>query len=171
MKNKIAIAALTIGLSSGLQASELEGRWALQNADDTQAQLDEAVEKVAKEMNFFIRALARPVLKKQTQICQQWRLAFNDDDFSWQCDEAEPERMPVTAQGEVVKVDEEEVEISGTFQQTSSKIVTVLESERGKRTDTWEKLGTNELIYTAKLESEKLPTPLTWSLTYKKVRP
>ncbi|MEO9654245.1 hypothetical protein [Marinomonas sp.] len=171
MNKRIGLTALAMCLAYGAQANELEGRWVLQNVDNTQAQLDEAVEKVAKEMNFFIRALARPVLKKQTQICQQWQLKFPADDFTWQCDDADPERMPVAAKGEVVKVDEEDVEISGTFQQTSDKIVTVLESERGKRTDTWEKLGTNELLYTAKLESEKLPTPLTWSLTYKKVRP
>jgi hypothetical protein len=159
-----------MALSSGVQASGdvLAGKWMLQDADSTQAKLDEAVENVAQEMNFFIRALARPVLKKQTQICQQWTLGWQTEQFQWQCDSEEVDNIPLAAHGEVIKKDEEGVEISGTYQQTNDAVVVVLESERGKRTNTWKQVGENELLFTVKLESEKLPTPLTWSLNYRK---
>jgi len=166
----IGVGLLTALLSVGAQAAEnhLAGKWLLQDADSTQAKLDEAVENVAQEMNFFIRALARPVLKKQTQICHQWLLSWQAKQFQWQCDNAEIDTIPITASGEVIKKDEEGVEISGTYQQTNDVVIVVLESERGKRTNTWKQVGDNELLFTVKLESEKLPTPFTWSLTYKK---
>ena len=171
MKKLIGVGIVAaMALSSGAQASGdvLSGKWMLQDADSTQAKLDEAVENVAQEMNFFIRALARPVLQKQTQICQQWLLDWQVKQFQWQCDDAEADTIPLTANGEVIKKDEEGVEISGTYQQTNDAVVVVLESERGKRTNTWKQVGENELLFTVKLESEKLPTPLTWSLSYRK---
>lgn len=170
MNRLIGVGVLSVVLSSGVQATgvELGGKWILQDADSTQAKLDEAVENVAQEMNFFIRALARPVLKKQTQICHQWLLGLQQKQFQWQCDDAEMDTIPLTANAEIIKKDKEGVEISGTYQQTSDAVVVVLESERGKRTNTWKQVGENELLFTVKLESEKLPTPLTWSLTYKK---
>ena len=161
---------VVMGFSAAAQASsdDLAGKWVLQNAGSTQATLDEAVENVAQEMNFFIRALARPVLKKQTQICQQWTLGWQAKQFQWQCDSADMDSMPIAAKGDVFKQDEEGIDISGTYQQTADSVVLVLESERGKRTNTWKQVGDNELLFTVKLESEKLPTPLTWSLSYKK---
>lgn len=119
-------------LSGALQAANLEGEWQLQDAANTQAKLDEAVENVVQEMNFFIRALARPVLKKQTQICQQWQLAKQAGEFSWQCDQEEADQIPLTAKGEVFKTDEEDIEISGSFTESAQAIVVVVESERGQ---------------------------------------
>jgi hypothetical protein len=164
----IGVGIVAMVLGSGAQASNLEGEWRLQDAGNTQSKLDEAVENVAKEMNFFIRALARPVLKKQTQVCQQWLLSQTENQFQWQCDTDEADIIPLSANGDVIKEDEEGIEIFGTYQETETSVVVVLESERGKRTNTWQSVSENELIYTVKLESEKLPTPLTWSLTYKK---
>ncbi|ETX12066.1 hypothetical protein MUS1_00195 [Marinomonas ushuaiensis DSM 15871] len=168
MNKFIGIGVVAMMLSSGVQASNLDGKWILQDADNTQTKLDEAVENVAQEMNFFIRALARPVLKKQTQVCQQWLLSQTENQFQWQCDSEETDTIPLSANGQVIKKDEEGVEISGTYQETENSVVVVLESERGTRTNTWQSVRENELIYIVKLESEKLPTPLTWSLTYKK---
>lgn len=169
MNKFIGVGVIAMVLGSGVQASSLEGEWVLQDADNTQTKLDEAVETVAQEMNFFIRALARPVLKKQTQVCQQWLLAQTANQFQWQCDSEEADTIPLSASGEVIKKDEEDVEISGTYQETETSIVVVLESERGTRTNTWQSVSENELIYTVKLESEKLPTPLTWTLSYKRL--
>jgi hypothetical protein len=164
----IGVGILSMVVSSGVQALNLEGTWRLQDADNTQAKLDEAVENVAQEMNFFIRALARPVLQKQTQVCQQWVLGWQAEAFQWQCDAAEADVIPMSAKGEVIKKDEEGVEISGTYQQTNEAVILVLESERGKRTNTWRQISDSEVLFTVKLESEKLPTPLTWSLSYQK---
>lgn len=168
MKKTVLTMALALSMSMNATAADIDGVWRLQNAENTQAQLDDAVEGVVKEMNFFIRALARPVLKKQTQICQDWKLGSTPDQFTWQCDDIEAETIPLTAQGEVIKVDEEDIEIMGTFKATQDSVITILESERGIRTNTWKQVSDNELLYTTKLESEKLPKPLTWTLSYKK---
>nr|WP_264194008.1 hypothetical protein [Marinomonas algarum] len=148
---------------------DVTGKWQLQNADQTQATLEVAVNKVAKEMNFFIRALAKPVLREQTQICDQWQLDWQKAQFQWQCDDTETEVVPMIAQGEKIKTDDEGVDIFATYQHTADSVVVILTSERGKRTNTWQRLNDQRLLYTAKLESEKLPTPLTWSLNYRRV--
>lgn len=164
-----AMLAASVQLTAA-QANEpnVTGTWQLQDAEGAQATLDQAVENVAQEMNFFIRALARPALKKQTQICTQWQLGWSTSQFQWQCDRIDADVISVDAQKVLLKTDEEGVEIFATYQYTSDLVVIILESERGKRTNTWQRLGENELRYTAMLESEKLPTPLTWTLTYTK---
>jgi len=165
---KIGLMASVLMVCIRANASDMDGVWQLQYAGSTQAKLDEAVETVVQEMNFFIRALARPVLKKQTQICHQWKLQSQANQFQWQCDSDKLMVIPMTAKGDLLEKDEEGIEIMGTFQTTDDSVVTVLESERGKRTNTWRLLGENELLYTVKLESEKLPKPMTWSLSYKR---
>lgn len=160
------LAIMPILASSYAWSADVSGTWKLVNAGNTQAQLEEAVERVAQEMNFFIRALARPVLREQTQVCQQWQLDLNSQTFLWQCDDNDADELSLSAAGEAYKVDEEKVEIFGTFQSTNDSVITVLESERGKRTSIWQKVSDGELLYTVKLESEKLPTPLTWTLNY-----
>lgn len=165
---KTLLMTVMFTVSMNTLATDFNGTWQLQNADNTQAKLDEAVESVAKEMNFFIRALARPALKKQTQICHQWLLQSQEDQFQWQCDTDEAMVISMAAKGSFLKKDEEGVEISGTFQRTKDSIVTILQSERGTRTNTWKMVDSNELLYSVKLESEKLPKPMTWKLNYKR---
>jgi len=165
---KTLLMTVMLAVSANAVAADFNGTWQLQDANNTQAKLDEAVESVAKEMNFFIRALARPALKKQTQICNQWLLQSVDNQFQWQCDNDDMLVIPMTAQGEFLRKDEEGVEISGTFQRSDDSVVTILQSERGIRTNTWKMVGSNELHYSVKLESEKLPKPMTWMLSYKR---
>lgn len=155
-------------VSTNSVAADFNGTWQLQDTNNTQATLDEAVESVVKEMNFFIRALARPALKKQTQICNQWLLQTVDNQFQWQCDSDDMLVLPITAKGEFLRKDEEGVEILGTFQRVEDSIVTMLQSERGIRTNTWKMINDNELHYSVKLESEKLPKPMIWTLSYKR---
>jgi len=165
---KTLLMTVMLAISANAAAADFNGTWQLQDANDKQAKLDEAVESVAKEMNFFIRALARPALKKQTQICTQWRLQTVDNQFQWQCDGDDALVIPISAQNEFLRKDEEGVEISGTFQRSDDAITTILQSERGIRTNTWKMVGDNELSYRVKLESEKLPKPMTWMLSYKR---
>jgi hypothetical protein len=56
--------------------------------------------------------------------------------------------------------------ITGTLQQSDNRMVTILESDRGKRTNVWQMVSDMELQYTTTLESDKIPKPLTWTLTY-----
>ncbi|NLQ17242.1 hypothetical protein HGG82_06335 [Marinomonas sp. M1K-6] len=159
------VVAMTLG--SGVQAANLEGTWVLQDADNTQAKLDAAVEDVVKEINFFIRALARPVLEKETQICNTWLLATDATQFLWQCDESPPGELALSANKSEMMSDDGRL-IHGTLQQSEDRVATILESDRGKRTNVWQIVSDNEMRYTTTLESDKIPKPLTWTLTYHK---
>lgn len=165
MKKLIGVGVLSVLLSSGVQALSLEGAWRLQDADNTQAKLDAAVEDVVKEINFFIRALARPVLEKETQICNTWLLATDATQFLWQCDDNPPGELALSANNTEMMSDDGRL-ITGTLQKTDDRISTILASDRGTRTNVWQIVSDNEMHYTTTLDSDKIPKPLTWTLTY-----
>ncbi|MFQ3187202.1 hypothetical protein [Marinomonas primoryensis] len=165
MNKLIGVGVLSVLISSGAQALSLEGAWSLQDADNTQVKLDAAVEDVVKEINFFIRALARPVLEKETQICNTWLLATDTTQFLWQCDDNPPGELTFNANSSEMMSDDGRL-ILGTLQKTDNRISTILESDRGKRTNVWQIVSENEMHYTTTLESDKIPKPLTWTLTY-----
>ena len=165
MKKTILAAGLMTLAGHTMAATNVAGIWHLQDSANTQATLDAAVEDVVKEINFFIRALARPVLQKETQICNTWVLATNETHFLWQCDENIPGELLLTANKSETMSDDGRL-ISGTLAQTEQQIITILESDRGKRTNVWAKVNDNVMHYTTTLESDKIPKPLTWTLTY-----
>jgi len=157
--------SLLVGLSSGVFAAPVDGQWYLQDAGSTQAKLEGAVDSVAKEMNFFVRMIARPILEKETKICHQWQLSTQTKQWQWQCDSNDIETIPLGANRVKTQGDDDR-DIFSTLHQTANQVEVIQESERGKRTNTWKMLDANTLEYTATLESEKLPKPLTWTLTY-----
>jgi len=146
-------------------ASPIEGTWYLQDKANTQAKLDMAVEESAKKINFFIRALARPVLEKEAKICETWALSSDDTNFIWQCGDKKASELVLSANKSKTLSDDGR-EILGSLERSEERIVVVLESDRGKRTNKWVMRNENELEYSATLESSKLPKPLTWTLTY-----
>ncbi|GAA0825958.1 MAG: hypothetical protein WBA64_07240 [Marinomonas sp.] len=170
MKKWMVTGSLLIGLSSSVFAAPVDGQWYLQDAGSTQAKLDAAVDSVAKEMNFFVRMIARPILEKEARICHQWQLSTQAKQWQWQCDTEAAETIPLNANRFKTQGDDDR-EIFSTFHQTANEVDVILESERGKRTNTWKMLDANTLEYTATLESEKLPKPLTWTLTYTHTKP
>lgn len=165
-KNILTIAISTLCASSAFADTGFEGTWQLQNPGNTQATLDAAVDSVVSEMNFFIRGFARSALEKETVVCQQWQFQSDAQQFTWQCDEQAPVTLMMS--GETPLKGDDDRDILGTFQQADGRIETTLASERGVRTNVWQMTGAGHLSYTATLESEKLPKPLTWTLTYAK---
>ena len=144
--------------------TELNGDWQIQEADNAVKGTAEAIEGVVKEMNFFIRGLARGALEKETVECQQWQLQSDTQQFTWQCDDQDP--VTLNLSGETLLKGDDDREIRGTFQYADGRIETTLASERGVRTNVWQLIENGEMSYTASLVSEKLPKPLTWTLTY-----
>lgn len=165
MNKTMLTAALLMAAAPVMASNGVTGIWHLQDSNNTQATLDSAVEDVVAEMNFFIRPLARPVLKKETQICSTWMLATDEANFVWQCDDKTPGELALTANKMETMSDDGRL-ITGTLRHESEQIVTILESDRGKRTNVWKLVNDKEMKYTTTLESEKLPKPLTWTLTY-----
>lgn len=166
VKKWILTSGLLAMFSSGVFASSVDGDWVLQDASNTQAKLDAAVNSVADEMNFFVRMIAKPILKKEATICHEWHLSTQSDKWQWQCDNNTAETIPVGASRFETKGDDGR-KIYSSIHQTANQVEVVLESERGKRTNIWTQVDPNTITYTAKLESSKLPKPLTWTLTYK----
>lgn len=168
MKKSI-IPALIIGTSLSMSAVadvNLEGVWQVQDAENTQETLDTAVEEVVQEMNFFIRKIARNKLKEQAQVCNTWNFATLNSNFSWQCNQDEIFELASAAKDQSVTKEDGSV-FTGTISRGENYIATILTGEKGVRTNMWKKVSENEMLYTATIESEKLPQPLTWTLVYK----
>lgn len=144
----------------------LEGVWQVQDAENTQETLDTAVEEVVQEMNFFIRKIARNKLKEQAQVCNTWNFATLNSNFSWQCNQDEIFELASAAKDQSVTKEDGSV-FTGTISRGENYIATILTGEKGVRTNMWKKVSENEMLYTATIESEKLPQPLTWTLVYK----
>jgi len=166
---KLILPALIIGTSLSMSVAaevNLEGVWQVQGAENTQATLDTAVEEVVQEMNFFIRKIARSKLKEQAQVCNTWNFATLNSNFSWQCNQDEIFELATAAKDQSVTKEDGTV-FTGTIDRGENYIATVLTGEKGIRTNMWKKISENEMQYTATIESEKLPQPLTWTLNYK----
>lgn len=166
---KTILPALIIGSSLSMTAYadvNLEGVWQVQGAENTQATLDTAVEEVVQEMNFFIRKIARSKLKEQAQVCETWNFAEMNNNFSWQCDQDETFELASAAKDQSVTKKDGST-FTGTIENGDNYIATILTSDKGVRTNMWKKISDSEMQYTATIESEKLPQPLTWTLNYK----
>ncbi|ADZ93260.1 hypothetical protein [Marinomonas mediterranea] len=154
---------------NALAAPPIEGAWQLSQAGDISKQLENAVEEVVSDMNFFVRSFARPVLKKETKVCQTWQILLDSKTVLWQCDDESASELPANAlRYETKAEDDKDRTIYNTVQFDEKSLTIELASERGTRTNYWLLTDPNTLEYTATLESEKLPKPLTWTLTYKR---
>ena len=146
-------------------STDISGVWTLQDNNNTQETLESAIEGVVQEMNFLFRALWRTVLKRETQVCSSWMLATTDESFLWQCDEIPANELALSANQTETMSDDGRL-ITGSYKEGDRYVATILESERGIRTNLWRMINENELEYTTTLESDKMPKPLTWKLKY-----
>lgn len=168
--NKIIALLLAAGLSSGVYAqSPVVGTWQLEDSSSAQGVIDEAIDGVVKEMNFFIRSIARSRLEKEAQVCQQWQLGDAQQMFQWQCDQQPSWQIMATADATDLKGDDGR-DITAQYVGTDNSRQATLLSERGERIHQWQQEG-DRMLYHATIVSEKLPKPLEWTLVYKKVTP
>ncbi len=148
-----------------MASANLSGVWTLQDANNTQATLESAIEGVVQDMNFVYRTIGRMVLKRETHVCNSLMLATSDESFLWQCDEIPANELALSANKTETMSDDGRL-ITGSYKEGDRYVATILESERGIRTNLWRMLNENELEYTTTLESDKMPKPLTWKLKY-----
>lgn len=171
MNNNKVLAMLLGGCCTGAvlaaESSPLDGRWQLQNADTTQATIDAAIEDVVQDMNFFIRAIARSKLEKEATTCDRWLILTSQKRFFWQCDEQDP--LEVATLAPTALKGDDGRDITATYKESANSVETLLASKRGERTNHWELISDNELHYTATIMSDRLPKPLSWTLTYQRV--
>ena len=160
--------ALILGLGVSINAmanTELNGDWQIQDADTAAKGTVEAIEGVVKEMNFFVRGIARSRLEEETQLCQQWSLTLAEQIFTWQC--AAGAQWTVSTHSDTELKGDDGRAIHASVKQIGQDVSVTLRSERGTRTHIWEQQG-DTVIYRSILESEKLPKPLEWSLKYQR---
>lgn len=165
-KNKLAL-VVSLGLSVNVLADTgLTGSWQIQDMNQVSNNTAEAIDGVVKEMNFFVRSIARSRLQDESQVCQQWSLLLTEETFKWQC--ADGPQWTVNTQTQTDLKGDDGRDITASFNQTDQRVSVTLQSERGTRIHTWEQQG-NGLSYSSVLKSDKLPKPLEWSLEYQRL--
>ena len=167
--NKKNTLALVVGLSCSIQVmadTTLTGGWQIHDMNLASSSTSEAIEKVVKEMNFFVRSIARSRLEEEAQVCQRWSLLLTEQTFKWQC--ADGPQWTVNTHSNTKLKGDDGREIQASFSQVGDRVSVTLQSERGTRTHSWEERG-NEMKYFSTLMSEKLPKPLEWSLDYQRL--
>lgn len=168
--NKIVALLLATGLSSAVYAeSVVSGTWQLENPASAQGVIDDAIDGVVKEMNFFVRGIARSRLEDEATVCRQWTLTESAETFAFQCAQQPSWQMAVSASPTNLK-GEDGRDITAQYEATGTSRQATLASERGERRHQWERQD-ERLIYRATIVSEKLPKPLQWTLVYEKVAP
>ena len=166
MNNKKKL-ALIVGLGFSLPVlsdSGLTGNWQIANMDQASKDTAVAIEGVVKEMNFFVRGIARSRLEEEAQVCPEWRIKRSEQSFSWQCEDGA--MWTVDTQGGPALKGDDGRDIRATFTQLGDSVSVTLRSERGVRTHQWLRQA-DGVMYRSILESEKLPKPLEWSLQYR----
>ena len=154
---------LALLLSSPLVA-QFPGTWKLA----AQPNLPEVIKQATAPMNFLIRPIARARLKKTNAAYAQIQIAISPTEITLQYDAREPQHMP--ADGKPVpwtREDGERFLISARMEQ--EKLIQTYQAEDGERSNVFHlDPASGRLSLEVTIRSRKLPSPMTYALTYQK---
>ncbi len=132
------------------------------------ASINQKIEKLVDDMNFVKRPFARSSLKGTTEPCGKLTLAFPSDEVSVKCHGKPVTVSPDDGTQAPYKSDDGETyqvrqEISG------SSLTQFFRGEDGTRTNTYTLSdGGDTLNLAVKIESDQLPRPLQYKLSFKR---
>ena len=148
--------------------SMLDGTYAA--LADESARIDAAIEQAVATMNFIKRPIARSRLKKTNPAYRSIAIATSDGQITVTFDERKPVAMP--SGGTTVKWtrdDGEVLDVGATIEATTLK--QTFKAEDGQRLNTFVLAPDGRaLTLEVTITSEQLPTPLRYSLTYRRTR-
>jgi hypothetical protein len=152
----------------GVEATHpMNGSWRIDTADSTlRKNLDAAIESVAKEFNLLFRDLVRQKLSGATKLCATYTLNVQAEAVHFSCDD----RPSVTLQRDgspFHTLNEAGEPVRGTVEVQGHTVRVSWKGEAGGRTNEFS-LKEDTLVLTAKVRSDRIPTPLSWTVDYKK---
>lgn len=132
------------------------------------ASVNQKIEKLVDDMNFIKRPFARSSLKGTTEPCAKLTLAFPSDEVSVKCHGKPVTVSPDDGTQAPYKSDD------GTTYQVrqeieGSSLTQFFKGEDGTRTNTYTlSNGGDTLNLAVKIESDQLPRPLQYELSFKR---
>lgn len=125
-----------------------------------------AVDEAAASVNWMIRPLARPRLSEVATACPGYRFDLQGERFQVQCDGKPPFDWTVGKTGAWEADDGESMTVS--LKRSGDALVLDFTGEDGGKTFTYDFGADGALRVTQQVRSSHLPTPMTWTLAYRR---
>jgi len=147
---------------------DIEGTWsATTSRSAARRAIDRQIDEVVEEMFFVKRPFARNKLRDGTEPCGEITVETGEENLTIQCDD----RPPAVAAPDGTETDYRDDEGS-TYELSqrleSDRIVQVFEASEGTRTNVYRLEGSDRLILSARLESDRLPEPVTYTRSFER---
>jgi hypothetical protein len=133
------------------------------------SQIDQEIDAAVEDMFFAFRGTARSRLQKSTEPCQQIGFDIMADEIIGYCDDRVPTISPADGNTSV-HINNEGDEFVLAQQVVGSQLRQVFGADDGLRRNVYE-LGPDGETLTMRvtIEADRLPEPLTYSLTFERV--
>jgi hypothetical protein len=164
----LSLASLAAGGALAAQAQGLEGRFAFGDNPGERQGVEQAVEATVRQLSFVVRGIARSRLRAANRIVPWVALERRGDQLVVRYEGRPP--MVARADGQPVSwKDEHGTTLSLQHRIEGPTLVQVLSTGEGARTNRLTPGGDGSLRMAVEIASPRLPAPLRYALTYRRV--
>lgn len=151
---------------SMVHAGSLDGTYVIKDARKARTSMDAAIERTVADVNRFVRGKARKALKSKQRLCGRLSLAAGSQTTTVTCDTTgRSASSPSSGARKKIQRDGKTAYLSHKV--SGNRVVQTIKSDKGTRKATYSLSADGEtLTVSFVLESEKLDTPLRYTLVY-----
>jgi hypothetical protein len=158
---------LVLGLSTAARAEEPTWVGIFVNDEQSDADIQKAIEAATADMNFITRPIARSRLKKTNSLAHRIAITRQGETITVRFDQRKPAGMP--ADGGVVKWTGEDGEQFDVFARAGDdRLVQTFKAEDGQRVNSFTPEDAQRLRLEVQVTSPRLPKPLSYTVRYRR---
>jgi hypothetical protein len=166
----VSLVSLAAGGALAALPQGLEGRFTFGDDPGERQGVDQAIEATARQLSFVVRGIARSRLRAANRIAPWVALERRGDQLVVRY-EGRP-AMAARADGQPVSwKDEHGATVSLQHRMEGPTLVQVLSTGEGARTNRFTAGADGSLRMAVEISSPRLPAPLRYALTYRRVPP
>lgn len=127
--------------------------------------LDQKAAEAAEGFPFYAKGIAEGRLKEAMTFCESYEIDLQADSWSNKCDSLPVLNRPID--GSVTSWQGEGDPVKTRISRRGDKVILSLQTESGKRVNTFVFKPDGTMNLTVSLASESLDKPVTWTVPYK----
>jgi len=155
---------------AGPPASSLDGTYVVKDAKQARKSLDAAIERTVADVNRLFRGKAREALRDKQTICGKLSLTVGDQTTTVSC-KSNGRSASAPNSGARKKLQRDGKTAYLSHKVTGNQIVQTIKGDKGTRRATYALSSDGKtLTVSISLESDKLDTPLRYTVTYVRSR-
>jgi hypothetical protein len=160
-------ALLLVALSTAAHSEEPSWVGTFVSEEQTDADIQKAIDAATADMNFLTRSVARGRLKKTNSLHRRIAITRQVVIISVRFDERRPIEMP--ADGSLIKWTREDGEIFDVSARAEhGQLVQTFKAEDGERVNSFSAEDAERLTLEVQVTSPRLSKPLTYSVRYRR---